>query len=305
MTVVDCAGLTVRQVNQALRRLIGAGEREIAVRHPAARHNLAVAILSDGAQIEIHGSAGWGVAEGLLSGTVVVDGHAGNAAAASIRGGEVVVRGDAAARAGIAMKGGLLVIGGSAGYMTGFMMQRGTIVVCGDAAEGIADSMSLTEIAAKADFYDLAERDGRLPTAWRLSTGDLHQRVHRLFRRVEGARDADDALAGGTATREAVALGDEPIPDGLRHNTKLIAGDGDGPLAVAPGSNGSRNKGRYEPCLPRLTFGSLLQRSSRWSPVPRLSGTDILGTQITSENRCSTSARTSPIEGGLLTFVRP
>jgi len=157
--VVDGAGLTVRQINQDLRRLIGAGEREIEVRHPAARHNLAVAILSnvsisidgpvgyycggmsDGAQIEIHGSAGWGVAEGLLSGTVVVNGHAGNAAAASIRGGEVVVRGDAAARAGIAMKGGLLVIGGSAGYMTGFMMQRGTIVVCGDAAEGVADSM--------------------------------------------------------------------------------------------------------------------------------------------------------------------
>jgi glutamate synthase domain-containing protein 3 len=159
MTVVDCAGLTVREINQALRRLIDAGEREITVRHPAARHNLAVAILrdvsisiegpvgyycggmSDGAHIEIHGSTGWGVAEGLLSGTVVVDGHAGNAAAASIRGGEVVVRGDAAARAGVAMKGGLLVIGGSAGYMTGFMMQRGIIVICGDAAEGIADSM--------------------------------------------------------------------------------------------------------------------------------------------------------------------
>jgi glutamate synthase domain-containing protein 3 len=159
MTGVDCEGLTVRQINQALRRLIEAGEREITVRHPAARHNLAVAILrdvgisiegpvgyycggmSDGIRLEIHGSAGWGVAEGLLSGTVVVDGHAGNAAAASIRGGEVVVRGDAAARAGIAMKGGLLVIGGSAGYMTGFMMQRGTIIVCGDGGEGIADSI--------------------------------------------------------------------------------------------------------------------------------------------------------------------
>ena len=159
MTAVDCEGLTVRQINQTLRRLIEAGEREISVGHPAARNNLSVAILrdvsisiegpagyycggmSDGIRLEIHGSAGWGVAEGLLSGTVVVDGHAGNAAAASIRGGEVVVRGDAAARAGIAMKGGLLVIGGSAGYMTGFMMQRGTIVVCGDGGEGIADSM--------------------------------------------------------------------------------------------------------------------------------------------------------------------
>jgi methylamine---glutamate N-methyltransferase subunit B len=159
MTVVDCEGRTVRQINEDIRRLAGGGEREIVVRRPAARHNLAVAVLSDaaitiegpvgyycggmsdGARIEIRGSAGWGVAECLRSGTVIVDGNAGNAAAASIRGGTVVVRGDAAARAGIAMKGGLLVVGGGAGYMTGFMMQRGTIVVCGDAAEGVADSM--------------------------------------------------------------------------------------------------------------------------------------------------------------------
>jgi methylamine---glutamate N-methyltransferase subunit B len=159
MTVVDCEGRTVRRINEDIRRLAGAGEREIVVRHPAARHNLAVAVLtdaaitidgpvgyycggmSDGVRIEVRGSAGWGVAECLRSGTVIVDGNAGNGAAASIRGGTVVVRGDAAARAGIAMKGGLLLIGGGAGYMTGFMMQRGTIVVCGDAAEGVADSM--------------------------------------------------------------------------------------------------------------------------------------------------------------------
>jgi glutamate synthase domain-containing protein 3 len=97
--------------------------------------------MSDGVRIEVHGSAGWGLAECLMSGSVIVDGNAGNGAAASIRGGTVVVRGDAAARAGIAMKGGMLVIGGSSGYMTGFMMQRGTIVVCGAAGEAVADSM--------------------------------------------------------------------------------------------------------------------------------------------------------------------
>jgi glutamate synthase domain-containing protein 3 len=159
MTVVNCEGLTVRQINETLRRLAEAGQRELVVQHPAARHNLAVAMLadaritidgpvgyycggmSDGVRIEIRGSAGWGVAECLQAGTVVVDGNAGNGAAASIRGGTVVVRGDTAARAGIAMKGGLLLIGGAAGYMSGFMMQRGTIIVCGDAAEGVADSM--------------------------------------------------------------------------------------------------------------------------------------------------------------------
>jgi len=156
---VDCNGRSVRQINEAIRRLVAAGEREIVVRHPGARHNLAVAVLqdvavtldgpagyyagglSDGVRLRVRGSAGWGVAEGLMSGEVVVDGDAGNGAAASIRGGTVVVRGDAAARAGVAMKGGQLLIGGAAGYMTGFMMQRGRIVICGDAGEALADSM--------------------------------------------------------------------------------------------------------------------------------------------------------------------
>ena len=159
MTIVDCDGLTVREINQRVRGHVEAGEREILLRNPGARHNLAVAILqdvkiiidgpvgyycggmSDGVRLEIRGSAGWGVAECLMAGVVIVDGNAGNGAAASIRGGTVVVRGDAAARAGIAMKGGCLIIGGSCGYMTGFMMQRGRIIVCGDAGDAVADSM--------------------------------------------------------------------------------------------------------------------------------------------------------------------
>ena len=159
MSTVDCASRSVREINEAIRRRVQDGEREILLTNPAARHNLAVAILtdvaitidgpvgyyaggmSDGLRLTVRGSAGWGVAEGILSGTVVVEGNAGNGAAASIRGGTVVIRGDAAARAGIAMKGGLLVIGGDTGYMTGFMMQRGRIIVCGDAGPALADSM--------------------------------------------------------------------------------------------------------------------------------------------------------------------
>jgi len=159
MHTIDCAPLSVRQINEAIRRLIDSGAREIILRNPRARHNLAVAVLtdvaitvdgpvgyyaggmSDGVRLTIRGSAGWGLAECLMSGTVVVDGNAGNGAAASIRGGTVVVKGDAAARAGVSMKGGILVIGGGCGYMTGFMMQRGQIIVCGDAGEAVADSM--------------------------------------------------------------------------------------------------------------------------------------------------------------------
>jgi glutamate synthase domain-containing protein 3 len=157
-TAVDCEGKTPRDINRAIREALAAGNA-VAVTHTEARHNLGVALLSsgyvtfegsvgyycggmnDGATIEIRGSAGWGVAEGMLSGEVIVHGSAGNSAAASIRGGTVVVRGDAGARAGVAMKGGLLVVEGNAAYMTGFMMQRGTIIICGNAGEALADSM--------------------------------------------------------------------------------------------------------------------------------------------------------------------
>ena len=148
----------MRDINRAMRAALAAGS-EVLVRNSGARHNLGVALLqpgrvtfdgsvgyysagmNDGATVEIRGSAGWGLAEGMLSGTVTVHGNAGNGAAASIRGGTVVVHGDCAARAGVAMKGGLLLIEGDAGYMTGFMMQKGAIVICGNAGDALADSM--------------------------------------------------------------------------------------------------------------------------------------------------------------------
>jgi glutamate synthase domain-containing protein 3 len=156
---LDADVLPVRELNRAIRGGLAEGQSPITVRNPGARHNLGVALLkpgtvvfdgsvgyycagmNDGARVEIRGSAGWGLAEGMLNGTIIVDGNAGNGAAASIRGGTVVVRGDCAARAGVAMKGGLLLIQGAAGYMTGFMMQKGAIVICGDAGDALADSM--------------------------------------------------------------------------------------------------------------------------------------------------------------------
>jgi glutamate synthase domain-containing protein 3 len=156
---IDCTDLETREINRRLKAAIAEGAPEIVLRNPEARHNLVVGVLQpgrvrvegsvgyygaglcDGVDVEIRGSAGWGLAENLMSGRVVLRGSAGNGAAASIRGGEVVIHGNAAARAGIAMKGGTLVIGGSAGYMSGFMMQKGTMILCGDADDALGDSM--------------------------------------------------------------------------------------------------------------------------------------------------------------------
>jgi len=155
---IDCRDEPIRAINTAIREGLAAGV-PLQVINPGARHNIGVGMvmsgelsidgsvgyycggMTDGVTINVAGSAGWGLAEGMLAGTVVVAGNAGNGAAASIRGGTVVVRGDCAARAGISMKGGLLLVGGDVGYMTGFMMQKGAIVICGNAGDALADSM--------------------------------------------------------------------------------------------------------------------------------------------------------------------
>jgi glutamate synthase domain-containing protein 3 len=93
------------------------------------------------ATVRVHGNAGVGLAENIMSGTVVVDGYAGQSCAASGRGGLVVVRGDASARCGISMKGVAIVVHGAAGHMSAFMAQKGALVVCGDAGESLGDSI--------------------------------------------------------------------------------------------------------------------------------------------------------------------
>jgi glutamate synthase domain-containing protein 3 len=162
MAEIDCAGSSIRDINTGIRSAIGLGHKDIVVSNPGARHNLGVAILTparirfdgsvgyycggliDGPSIEIGGSAGWGLAESMMTGTVVVRGSAGNGAAAAIRGGTVVIHGDAAARLGVSIKGGLVVVGGNCGYMAGFMGQKGTLIVCGNTGEAFADSMYAT-----------------------------------------------------------------------------------------------------------------------------------------------------------------
>jgi glutamate synthase domain-containing protein 3 len=188
MAQIDCTGRSIREINAEIRRLAAAGEPEITVRNPAARHNLGVAVLQparirfdgsvgyfcggmiDGAHLEIDGSAGWGLAESMLSGKVVVRKGAGNGAAAAIRGGTVVIHGDAAARLGVSMKGGLVLVAGNCGYMAGFMGQKGAMIICGDAGEAFGDSMyetvcyvggNIADLGTDAEEASASEEDAR------------------------------------------------------------------------------------------------------------------------------------------------
>jgi len=169
---IDCAALTTHEINQAIKRLAAAGEAEIHLLNPEARHSLGVTIFSpvniviegtagyycggmnDGAMFHVKGNVGWSVGECMMSGEIVVECNSASGTGASIRGGTVVVKGHAGARTGVAQKGGLIVVGGDTGYMTGFMMQQGIMVICGDAAEGLGDSMYAGSIYVGGDVSD-------------------------------------------------------------------------------------------------------------------------------------------------------
>ena len=154
---VDLAETPLRELNRRLHAPDPAPRWRVT--HPDGAHAVAVGIDADveidvdghvgyycagmnkRATVRVHGNAGVGLAENIMSGTVMVDGYAGQSCAATGRGGLVVVRGDASARCGISMKGVEIVVAGSVGHMSAFMAQKGALVVCGDAGDALGDSI--------------------------------------------------------------------------------------------------------------------------------------------------------------------
>jgi glutamate synthase domain-containing protein 3 len=148
---------TVRDLNRRLHA--GESVGRVVVRHPDGRHSIAVGLdlpyeveieghvgyycagMNKLAAIRVRGNCGVGVAENMMSGSVVVEGSASQSAAATARGGLLVIHGDASARCGISLKGGDIVVRGSIGHMGAFMAQKGCLVVCGDAGEALGDSL--------------------------------------------------------------------------------------------------------------------------------------------------------------------
>jgi methylamine---glutamate N-methyltransferase subunit B len=131
----------------------------IVVHNPRARHNLGVGVtrpvrvlflggvgyycggFNNGAHIEIHGNAGWGLGEAMAAGTIVVHGNSAWAAGASMRGGTVVVHGNGGPRTGVAQKGGSILVRGSVGFLSGFMAHSGKLVALSGASDALATSL--------------------------------------------------------------------------------------------------------------------------------------------------------------------
>jgi glutamate synthase domain-containing protein 3 len=160
MPVIDLAKTPLRELNSSLHAIKqGSNDLAYEVVNPRGSHAVAVGVdspvtidvrgsvgyycagMNDGGLITVHGSAGPGVAENMMSGTVVIEGDASQYAGATGQGGLLVIKGNAASRCGISMKGIDIVVHGNIGHMSAFMGQSGNLVVLGDAGDALGDSL--------------------------------------------------------------------------------------------------------------------------------------------------------------------
>ncbi|MQV19315.1 protein GlxC [Sinorhizobium meliloti] len=160
MPVIDLATTPLRELNRSLHNIPqGSNDLSYEVANPRGSHAVAVGIdgpvvvdvngsvgyycagMNDGGTVTVHGSAGPGVAENMMSGKVVIEGDASQYAGATGRGGLLVIKGNAASRCGISMKGIDIVVHGNIGHMSAFMGQSGHLVVLGDAGDALGDSL--------------------------------------------------------------------------------------------------------------------------------------------------------------------
>ena len=163
MVTLDLAGVSVTEANERMREAGARGE-DIEILNPDARHHIGVGLtdeitvrvrgsagyfcagLTDGPRFEIDNNAGWGLADNMYQGAVVVGGNASAIAAVAIRGAEVVVRGNIGSRAGQVMKAGTLCCAGNASFMAGYMMYGGRIIILGESGERVGEDMTAGDI---------------------------------------------------------------------------------------------------------------------------------------------------------------
>ena len=212
--VVDLAATPSASLNQRLHDLATTpGPRHWRVLNPNGAHAVAcgldadVEVEIDGhvgyycagmnklATVRVHGNASTGLAENMMSGTVVIEGNAGQSVPLGTA--DCSSQGDAAARCGISMKGIDIVVRGSVGHLSGFMAQTGRLVVCGDAGEALGDSIY------EARLYVRVGRRARR----RLRRGEPAGGAPRRARRASGRPASTTRLRanfGATAPRGAL-----------------------------------------------------------------------------------------------------
>jgi methylamine---glutamate N-methyltransferase subunit B len=210
--VFDLERQTVRDLNQFLHGDL-AGVDTVTVENPDGAHSLAVGLnapvrvdigghagyyaagMNKEATVVVHGNAGPGLAENMMSGRVEVSGFASGGAGASAHGGLLVIRGDAGLRCGISLKGADIVVGGAVGSFSAFMAQAGRMVICGDAGDGLGDSLyeaviyvggEIRSLGADARIEPMTDKDRAVVRELLAAAGIEHPPGE--FKRIASAR---------------------------------------------------------------------------------------------------------------------
>ena len=168
--ILDLGELSLRDVNSLLH---DTPQGRFRIVNPRGAHALAVGITSDLvvdiegsvgyfaagmnqlAAVTVHGNAGTGAGENIMSGSLRVTGSVTMSAGATGCGGLVVIEGNAGARCGISMKGVDIVVGGDIGQLGAFMAQAGSLAVLGDADHHLGDSIYEAEVFVRGEVASL------------------------------------------------------------------------------------------------------------------------------------------------------
>jgi len=172
MASIDLSVIPVREANELIRKYGAEGE-DIDILNPDARHHIGVGLthpitvtikgsagyfcagLTDGPRFIVERNVGWGLADNMLGGCVVVNGNASAIPGVAIRGAEVVVKGNIGSRAGQVMKEGTLLACGHANFMAGYMMYGGRLVILGDSGPQVGQDMTGGSIYVAGKIADL------------------------------------------------------------------------------------------------------------------------------------------------------
>lgn len=170
--LIDAKTMDTKEVNIAIKKVIKNDEKTY-VQNASELDNIAVGIsknvrivirndvgdligaLNDGATIQIEGSAGKYVADGMTAGEVIIEGDADEGAGTAMCGGTLVIKGNTKNHVGQLLKGGTMIVGGDVGDYAGSFMIAGTIIIGGDAGRQLGSSMIGGAIYIKGDYETL------------------------------------------------------------------------------------------------------------------------------------------------------
>ena len=226
MVAIDLKDLEIRHANERIREAAAAGE-SVEVLNPDARHHIGVGVihpvdirvrgsagyfcagLTDTPRFHVESNVGWGLADNMYRGSVVVGGNAGAIAGVAIRGAEVVVKGNIGSRAGQVMKKGTLLCCGNANFMAGYMMYGGRMIILGQSGERLGEDMTGGEIFLGGALQSLGS-DARLIDAGAAEIDDVRAFLDRYEIPFEGTFrkivNAGKKLRYGAAERQVRSI---------------------------------------------------------------------------------------------------